>query len=146
MLVNWSCQVIGAVWVMLVKGSVEFVWVISVMWFVKSFESCETFDQCYWRDLLIHLSHVSRSSHVSDVICRVVWTEELVWSLESCESHDLSESCEFMWVVRVVWDVHTEDCARRHWLLVYPEGHLWEDHCHDAGNVCLDHEVAHFAF
>ena len=39
--------------------------------------------------------------------------------------------------------VRTEHGPRRHRLLVDPEGHLGEDDGHDAGDVRLDHEVAH---
>lgn len=48
--------------------------------------------------------------------------------------------------MRVVWGLHTEDCACWNGLFIYPEGHLGEDHCHYAGDICLNHEVAHFTF
>lgn len=46
----------------------------SVMWSVKSFESCESFESRYWCDLLSPLSCLS---HLSGVICRATWSEEL---------------------------------------------------------------------
>ena len=39
--------------------------------------------------------------------------------------------------------VRTEHGPCRDGLLVDPEGHLGEDDCHDAGDVRLNHEVAH---
>lgn len=42
--------------------------------------------------------------------------------------------------------IRTENCACRDRLFINPEGHLGEDNCHYAGDVCLDHEVAHFTF
>lgn len=45
-----------------------------------------------------------------------------------------------------VWGLHTEDCACRDWFFIYPEGHLGEDYCHYAGDIRLNHEVAHFPF
>lgn len=48
--------------------------------------------------------------------------------------------------MRDAWGLHTEDCACRHWFFIYPEGHLGEDYCHYAGDIRLNHEVAHFTF
>lgn len=45
---------------------------------------------------------------------------------------------------RDLWVILTEDCSSRDWFLIYPEGHLGEDYCHDAGDIRLNHEVAHF--
>ncbi len=38
----------------------------------------------------------------------------------------------------------TKDSSGRHGFLIYPERHLRKDYSHDAGDVRLDHEVAHF--
>lgn len=48
--------------------------------------------------------------------------------------------------MRDVWGLHTKDRACRDWLFIYPEGHLGEDYCHYAGDIRLNHEVAHFSF
>lgn len=40
--------------------------------------------------------------------------------------------------------IRTEDCSSRDRFFIYPEGHLGEDYCHDAGDIRLNHEVAHF--
>lgn len=45
-----------------------------------------------------------------------------------------------------LWLILTEDSSGRHRFLIYPEGHLGKDYCHDAWDVCLNHEVAHFPF
>lgn len=48
--------------------------------------------------------------------------------------------------MRDVRGLHTKDCACRDRFFVYPEGHLGEDYCHYAGDIRLNHEVAHFTF
>lgn len=45
-----------------------------------------------------------------------------------------------------LWLILTEDSSGRHRFLIYPEGHLGKDYCHDARDVRLNHEVAHFPF
>lgn len=41
---------------------------------------------------------------------------------------------------------HTKDSSGRYGFLIYPERHLGKDYSHDAGDVRLNHEVAHFPF
>lgn len=41
---------------------------------------------------------------------------------------------------------HTKDSSGGYGFLIYPERHLGKDYSHDAGDVRLNHEVAHFPF
>lgn len=42
--------------------------------------------------------------------------------------------------------IHTKDSSGGYGFLIYPERHLGKDYSHDAGDVRLNHEVAHFPF